>query len=116
VKYSIKINNDNNLNMEEYMIIFIFSFEPNDATPAPVMPFLSTPSFDLSAGAEPALGQRPAPVPPSLPPAPAAAPVQARAAKILRVSPRPQGFLLPAPPNSNSLYCSVLQTAIVCCY
>jgi hypothetical protein len=42
-------------------------------TPAAVMPFLSTPSFDLSAGAEPTLGQRPAPVPPSLPPAPAAA-------------------------------------------
>jgi hypothetical protein len=42
-------------------------------TPAPVMPFLSTPSFDLSAGAEPTLGQRPAPVPPSLPPATAAA-------------------------------------------
>ncbi|GJN13260.1 hypothetical protein PR202_ga31612 [Eleusine coracana subsp. coracana] len=36
------------------------------------MPFLSTPSFDLSAGAEPTLGPRPAPVPPS-PPAPASA-------------------------------------------
>ncbi|XP_062189716.1 uncharacterized protein LOC133892783 [Phragmites australis] len=34
------------------------------------MPFLSTPSFDLSAGAEPTLGLRPAPIPP---PAPAAA-------------------------------------------
>ncbi|GJN32347.1 hypothetical protein PR202_gb20850 [Eleusine coracana subsp. coracana] len=36
------------------------------------MPFLSTPSFDLSAGAEPTLGPSPAPVPPS-PPAPASA-------------------------------------------
>jgi hypothetical protein len=36
------------------------------------MPFLSTPSFDLSAGAEPTLGPRPAPVPPP-PPAPVAA-------------------------------------------
>nr|AIN39849.1 hypothetical protein [Zoysia matrella] len=36
------------------------------------MPFLSTPSFDLSAGAEPTLSPRPSPVPPP-PPAPAAA-------------------------------------------
>lgn len=39
------------------------------------MPFLSTPSFDLSAGAEPTLGPRPAPTPPP-PPAPAAAHLQ----------------------------------------
>jgi hypothetical protein len=32
-----------------------------------VMLFLSTSSFDLSADAEPTLGQRPTPVPPSLP-------------------------------------------------
>lgn len=32
------------------------------------MPFLSTPSFDLSAGAEPTLGPRPPPPPPPTPP------------------------------------------------
>jgi hypothetical protein len=36
------------------------------------MPFLSTPSFDLSAGAEPTLGPRPSAVPPP-PPTPAGA-------------------------------------------
>ncbi|KAL6656559.1 hypothetical protein ACP70R_004339 [Stipagrostis hirtigluma subsp. patula] len=35
------------------------------------MPFLSTPSFDLSAGAEPTLGPRPVPPAPPPPPAPA---------------------------------------------
>jgi len=52
------------------------------------MPFLSTPSFDLSAGAEPTLGPRPPAVPPP-PPTPAAAhhhqpPVSEAAARRLR--------------------------------
>ncbi|CAN6218901.1 unnamed protein product [Urochloa humidicola] len=51
------------------------------------MPFLSTPSFDLSAGAEPTLGPRPSAVPPP-PPTPAAhhhqPPVSEAAARRLR--------------------------------
>lgn len=61
---------------------------PGPSGRSPPMPFLSTPSFDLSAGAEPTLGPRPAAPPP--PPTAAAhhhqqqAPVSEAAARRLR--------------------------------